>query len=305
MISFRYHIVSLIGVFLALALGIVIGTTALSGPVTSDLRHQVNDLKTDRTSLAAQNKRLQGQVDVSGQFVTNFSPQIVAHTLDKTSVLIVALPGASSGMVDGIGTELTDAGATITGRLVLAAGYTDPSLATSIQDLATGPSHPLGVNLPTTDDPRVLGAALLAYVLVGKGEDTDLSTVLSGFSGLHMINSDPSGIAAAKDVVIVGNGTMPKTSYASAAEVDLVSQFATAGATVTVAGDSGSAVGGGVVAAVRGGPLQSTVSTVDDADTPFGQVTTALALAGAVKQQQSGQYGTAAGADALFPTYSQ
>lgn len=304
MISFRYHIVSLVGVFLALALGIVIGTTALSGPVTSDLRHQVNDLKNDRSTLAAENKALQGQVDVSGQFVTNFSPQIVAHALDHTSVLIVALPGASSGMVDGIGTELANAGATITGRLVLAGGYTDPSLATSIQDLATGPSHPLGVNLPTTDDPRVLGAALLAYVLVGKGEATDLSTVLSGFSGLHMISSDPSGIAPAKNVLLVGNGTLPKTSYAGAAELDLVSQFATAGATVTVAGDAGSARGAGIVGSVRSGPLKSTVSTVDDADTPFGQVTTALAVAGAANQH-AGQYGTAAGAEALFPTNPQ
>jgi len=97
-ISFRYHIVSLVGVFLALALGIVVGTTALSGPVTSDLRHQVDDLKKDRSQLAIQNKDLQGQIDVASQFTSNFGPQIVANSLDKTNVLVVALPGASSGM---------------------------------------------------------------------------------------------------------------------------------------------------------------------------------------------------------------
>ena len=31
MIDFRYHIVSIIAVFLALAVGIVVGTTALNG----------------------------------------------------------------------------------------------------------------------------------------------------------------------------------------------------------------------------------------------------------------------------------
>lgn len=77
MISFRYHVVSLVGVFLALALGIVIGTTALNGPVTSDLRHQVDDLKKQRSSLATQNKDLQGQVDTAGQFATTFGSQIV------------------------------------------------------------------------------------------------------------------------------------------------------------------------------------------------------------------------------------
>ena len=52
----------------------------------------------------------------------------------------------------------------------------------------------------------MLGAALLAYVLAGHGEATDLKTVLSGFSGLHMITSDPQGIEPAKTVVVIGNG---------------------------------------------------------------------------------------------------
>jgi hypothetical protein len=43
------------------------------------------------------------------------------------------------------------------------------------------------------------------------------------------------------------------------------------------------------------------MSTVDNADSAFGQVSTALALASSAKGQQ-GQYGTGDGADALFPT---
>ena len=62
MISFRYHIVSIIAVFLALALGIVVGTTALNGPITKDLRHQVDSLKGDRNSLSDQVKSKPGKV---------------------------------------------------------------------------------------------------------------------------------------------------------------------------------------------------------------------------------------------------
>ena len=43
------------------------------------------------------------------------------------------------------------------------------------------------------------------------------------------------------------------------------------------------------------------VSTVDDVNSAFGQVSTTLALVGALKGQ-SGHYGTQNGADALFPT---
>jgi len=76
-ISFRYHLVSIIAVFLALALGIVVGTTALNGPITTDLRKQVNTLKSDRTTLANQVKSLQQQVSDAGQFASSFGSQLV------------------------------------------------------------------------------------------------------------------------------------------------------------------------------------------------------------------------------------
>ncbi len=301
MISFRYHLVSLVAVILALAIGIVVGTTALNGPITSDLRHQVDGLKKDRTDLADQVKLLQGQVDTAGQFATTFGSQVVDGTLTDQQVLIVALPGTASGMVDGIGNELTAAGAKITGRLELSNGFIDPGQADSVMSLATGSSRPMDITLPETSDARVLQAALLAFVLTGNGQASDLKTVLSGFSGLHMISSDPSGIEPAKTIVVLGTGAYPKDDYAGGAETDLVAQLAARGGKIVVAGDRSSAQGNGVVAGVRNGPSRSTVSTVDNADTAFGQVSTALATAGAINAQ-FGHYGTAPGSQALFPT---
>jgi hypothetical protein len=300
-ISFRYHIVSVVAIFLALALGIVVGTTALNGPVTHDLRNQVNSLKDDRSHLSAQITALQGQVDTAGQFATTFGAQLVAGTLPNKQVLVISLPGTPTGMQDGITSSLTSAGAKITGKLDLAAAFTDPSQADSIISLATGAAHPLSVSLPTTSDARVVGAALLAFVLTGHGEATDLKTVLSGFSGLHMITSDPAGIEPATTVVVLGSGSLPKNSYAGEAQMDLVSQLVNKGAKVVVAGDAGSAQGNGVVAMIRDGAAKSTVSSVDNADTAFGQVSTTLAVAG-ILGSQIGQYGQAKGAQALFPT---
>ena len=301
MISFRYHIVSVVAIFLALALGIVVGTTALSGPVTHDLRSQVSDLKGDRSHLAAQVNSLQGEVDTAGQFATTFGAQLVANTLTSKPVLVIALPGVSTGMQDAVTSQLTAAGAKITGKLDLAAAYTDPAQSNSIITLATGPAHPMSISLPETSDARVVGAALLAAVLTGHGQATDLKTVLSGFSGLHMITSDPSGIEPATTVVVLGSGSLPKNSYAGLAQMDLIGQLVGKGAKVVVAGDAGSAQGNGIVALVRNGAAKSAVSTVDNADTPFGQVSTTLAVAGALKSQY-GQYGQGKGAEALFPT---
>ncbi len=52
---------------------------------------------------------------------------------------------------------------------------------------------------------------------------------------------------------------------------------------------------------MRNGPTKSTVSTVDNANTAFGQVSTPLAVAVA-DSSQTGHYGNQKGADALFPT---
>lgn len=301
MISFRYHIVSIVAVFLALAVGIVVGTTALNGPVTADLRKQVNDLKGERTTLNQQVKTLTSQVDNAGQFASTFGSQLVAGTLKGKSVLIVGLPGTPTGMQDGIATQLNAAGAQITGRLQLAHDYIDQSGASNIISLATGSAHPIAWTGPETSDARQLGASLLAFVLLGKGQPTDLKTVLSGFSQLHMITSDPQGIEPAKVVVVIGNGTLAKGSYAGQAELDLVNALQLGGGQTVVAGDSGSATAGGVVALIRSGPQKSTVSTVDNADSPFGQVSTVLAVAEA-GNSGVGQYGTAPGADALFPS---
>lgn len=300
MISFRYHIVSLIAVFLALAVGIVVGTTALNGPVTHDLRNQVNDLKNHRAQLVGKVRNLRGQVDTAGQFASTFGSRLVSGALKGQKALVVALPGASTGEQDGIAGQLSAAGATISGRLALAAGFIDPSQGSSVTTLATGPAHPLGLRLPQTNDPGQLGGALLAYVLLGKGQATDLKTVLSGYFSLHMITSDPRGIEASKTVVVIGAGSQPKNSYAGQSELDLVAALAKAGGHVVVAGDYGSAQGNGVVALVRSTPTRSTVSTVDNADSGFGQVSTALALAAA--GNAVGHYGTAKGAEALFPT---
>ena len=55
MINFRYHVVSLTAVFLALAIGLIVGTAALNGPLSDELKNQV-------TQLRAQNQQYRSQV---------------------------------------------------------------------------------------------------------------------------------------------------------------------------------------------------------------------------------------------------
>jgi hypothetical protein len=268
-ISFRYHLVSLIAVFLALALGIVVGTTALNGPITKDLRNQVNDAKAERDALAAQVHRLQGQVGDAGQFASTYGSQLVAGT--------------------------------VSGRVTITNSYLDPSGGTGIVALATGGSRPLGWTAPETNEADQVGGSLLAYVLLGHGQSTDLTQVLAGFAGLHMVSTGGQDITPSTLVVVFAHGGLGSRDYAGTAEESLVSAMASQGGHVVVAGDNASASQGGLISKVRSSKDdRATVCTVDNANNAFGQVSTVLALAGS-EQGSIGQYGTDQSADALFP----
>jgi hypothetical protein len=303
-ISFRYHLVSIVAVFLALALGIVVGTTALNGPITKDLRRQVNDAKKQRDTLATQVKTLQGQVDDAGQFAATYGDQLVAGSLKDQNVVAIVLPGATSDMQDGIAREVNAAGGKISGRVTLTKTYLDPSHGSGIVSLVTT-AHPIGWTAPETNDAAALGGSLLAYVLLGHGSATDLTQVLAQFSELHMAETDGQGITPSKTVVVIGHGTMTAKDYAGQAELALVAALAKSDGHVVVAGDGDSATGGGLVSLVRSSNTQNaTVSTIDNADNASGQVSAVLALAGASKGQV-GHYGTGQGADTLYPAPSK
>lgn len=305
MISFRYHIVSIVAVFLALALGIVVGTTALNGPITKDLRNQVDDVKGQRDSLAAQVKMLQGQVDDAGEFASTYGAQIVANTLTGKSVLVVSLPGTTPGMRDGVTEQIAAAGGKISGQLDITKGYLDSSRSSEINTLATGPVRPVAWTAPETNDANKLGASLLAYVLLGKGQPSDTKQVVSAFAERRLVAVEGSNVTASNTVVVLGRGKLKAGGYPANGQKALVDAMVAGGGKVVVAGDSTSAAEGGVVAAVRGGGAgREGVSTVDDANSALGQVSTTLALAAALKGQ-SGHYGTQNGADALFPTPSR
>ena len=299
MISFRYHVVSIVAVFLALALGIVVGTTALNGPITKDLRSQVNDSKNQRDKLAAQVKSLQGQVSDAGQFASTYGSQLVAGKLKGRSVLVVSMPGTPQTMRTGVRSRITAAGATVSGQLTLTKAYVDASQGNAIVALATT-NHPDDITLPETSDPAQLSAALLSFVLAGKGQPSDLTQVLGGFSQLHMVDAG-SGFKPSTDIVVIASGSLTGNSYGQSSELAFVNGLAKNGAHVVVAGNASSAAKSGLVGLVgASGGNRAAVATVDNADSAFGQVSAVLSLADAIAGRV-GHYGTQDGADALFP----
>lgn len=301
MISFRYHLVSLIAVFLAIALGVVIGTSALNGAVVGDLRHQVSDLKQNNAALGVQNQVLAARSGNADLLAQTFGGKIAGGKLAKTPVVLLGAPGASKAMKDAVAAQVTAAGGTVAGRLQLGKDFTDPRRANDIRSLATSGVHPIGLQLPTTDDAGSLAGALLGFVLLGHGQSTDLTQVVAGLGTLNMIKADSSKVSAGKVLLLVAPGARPKGGEEGKMLLSFVAQLGATGGPTVVVGDRASDTEGGLVALVRSDDTaQRVVSTVDDADSALGELTVVLTAADTIAGHKR-HYGTGADNEGLLP----
>ena len=311
MIDFRYHLVSLIAVFLAIALGLVIGATQLSGPLLDNLQGQVTSLQDDKRDLEDTTQDLQTQVDASQSFESAVAPALVRGALTGRSVLLVlASEDVTTDTVEEVTALVTEAGGTVAGQISLAPEYSDPASEPGLQSYVTGPGRPAGVELPETDDTGQLVGALLAQVLMvpategAPAPDTAaVSTVLAGLSALDVLSQDSASVTPADFAVVLTAGALSGDDAADRNDVllDLVTALDAAGSGAVVAGDADSAGDAGLVGVIRADPeVAAAVSTVDNVTSPSGQISTVLAL-GSEREGTSGAYGTGEDAQPVPP----
>ncbi len=328
MINFRYHVVSLTAVFLALAVGLVLGSTVLNGPMMDALENRVNSLGRDNRQLREHVGFLESQIDREQDFAAEAAPMLLAGTLTGKRVLLLVLPDGQE-YVSGVSEALTLADATITGTVLITDKFTHPQhRLTELLDLAhqAVPDSVDSNQLPANSDGVETSAALLARVIFDStaavpdptpdqaGEQLDEAQggvpqeerqeVLSAYAAMEYVAFDEP-VSGAADVVVVVAGLPNSQSDANQrneAMLTTVSQFSRIGPVVVAA--SGVAGEGNLVAEVRKDPtLSEHISTVDNASTPQGQTAAGLA----VKQRLDGQvghYGTGNGAERLLPTPS-
>ena len=309
MIDFRYHLVSLIAVFLAVALGIVIGTTALNEPILADIKNQVSALEKDKRSLEDQTQALQARLDTTDEFATAVAPALVDSSLAGAKVLLVVTnEDVPQQTIDDVTALIGQAGGTVSGTISLQPEYSDPSTATSLRNYVTGSGLPPGVQLPQTDDAGRLVGSLLAQVLMIPADGTApdgaaISSVLTGLSTLGVLTAEGDAVAAADYAVVLTAGGFTGSSAAdrNGTVVDLVTALDAAGSGAVVSGDASSAGENGLVGVIRADPkLSAAVSTVDNVDAVAGHISTVLAL-GREDAGTSGKYGTAKDAQPVPP----
>jgi hypothetical protein len=297
-INFRYHVVSLTAVFLALAIGLVVGTAALNGPVSENLREQVTAVSKDNSNLRDQQNQYRDELNRAQDFATEVSPALLNGKLAGRKVLIVGLPG-SQDYVDQVISMLTVAGATVSAKVTVQDKFFDPLSDLGLLDLAEQASQPTvpSEGLPMNANGVETASALLARALLTGGTPVaaaDLTAVLTAYVEPGYIAVDDKATAGAEATIVVsGLPAVDKdAAKKSQSALTLTTQFAK-DRPLVVAGDG---VGdGNLVAGVRADPtLVKSISTVDNASTTQGQLATALTTVERVVQGKVGQYGLSA-----------
>ena len=329
MIDFRYHLVSIVAVFLALAVGIVLGSTELRGAALSALDRTSSALSTKLEAADNENSALQQEVQGDHQFASAAQPVLLKHLLDSKKVVIITAPGASSSVVNGIKTSLSDAGASVSGQVALSSKFADTSASNlSLLSQLTQRVTPASVTL-VNGSPQQQAAQVLASALVspgsgsgsgnGKGSGNGsqngsgsgsvsaqtAQTILSSFSAGQFITLSGQPSSGATLAVIVAPNSVPQggtSDPANQAVVALAQEFGTGSQATVVAGPTAASGQGSAISAVRSSGAANDASTVDNADSVVGQIVVVQALEQQMNGKKPGSFGTQSNANSAGPS---
>lgn len=119
MIGFRYHVVSLTAVFLALAIGVIAGTTVIQRPFVQVLRNERNRITANNATLREQTSVLERQVAMWDRYGDAAFAPGVTGSLKGVTVVRVVLGSPRKGTLDRVDAALAAAGAGVGGAIVL------------------------------------------------------------------------------------------------------------------------------------------------------------------------------------------
>lgn len=324
-IDFRYHLVSLISVFLALAVGIILGAGPLQGAIGDQLTDQVDALRTERNTLREELGEAQTAAEEQRRFIDSAGDQLVAGSLAGKRVAVVEVDEVNDATRQAVLDQLEAADGTIVAQERLAGSWTSADELTMRETVADGLREKLPADAVegAIDDESGTAELLAASLTVALTDaapaqsDTFSDAALEQQHLLEQVGlveqvAEPSAPADAI-LLLSGGGTADdedtQTQDADPEQTGMGALSALAGTSAQIAGTSVVAgpttQDGDLVATVRADDdLTDLVSTVSGVEQTTGQIVVPLAIAA----QEAGtvdQYGFEDGATVLPPVVEQ
>jgi Copper transport outer membrane protein, MctB len=314
-ISLRYHIVSLVAVFLALALGIVVGSTVLQEGTVSALRATSQEVRQRSEENRTENLALKQGISRLQAFGTAVLPELVQDRLKGRSVVLVDTDKVDSGLRDGVRKVLEDAGARVDGQITFA----DERLALGADADRTAMARLLAVDAAAPEVLRgelvkKLAARLATSTALPQEDGQRASDMLTGLQDADFLAdlklSQP--LATGTDpfprqgsmFVLLGPAATATTAVAPDAFLVPLADRVSTQVGGPVAGAEAAAVPketSWILALRDNRAVSRRVSGIDSVDTIYGQLALVQALEGGLQQLPAGQYGIKDGASGLLP----
>ncbi|MDZ4269549.1 MAG: copper transporter [Mycobacterium sp.] len=309
MISLRSHAISLAAVFLALAIGVALGSGLLSNTVLSGLRDDKSEMQTQIDTLTDDRNALNEKLSAAGDFDAQMAPRILRDSLADKTVVLFATPDAADSDLEGLTRLVEQAGGRVTGTVGLTQEFVDANSAEKLLSVVNSPIVPAGAQLNTGSVDQgsqagdLLGIALLVNrdPKVAPVDDTQRDTVLAALRDTGFVTYGTERIGAANTALVVTGGALGDDAGNQGATVArFAAGLAPHGSGTVLAGRDGSASGTAAVAVTRSdAALNSVVSTVDDVSSESGRITSVLALSDLINGGKPGQFGIGQGATAV------
>ncbi len=281
--SSRYHAASLAAVFIALAIGILIGIGLADDVVSTASQELEQSLRDERDQAEAEADDLRGDLDMEQQFSEATYPALVDGRLDRKRFAVVELGDVPDDDVDDTADAAIDAVEQGGGEL---ASVSSIELPLDMQALAAAMGGDFKGKLRDPDELERLGRRIGSR-LAGGGEliDRVKAELFAGFNGsledvseLVLIRNPPDDLDEDdQELYDAFERGLIEGAADGADGIAGVERTSTDPTTLGTFSDLG-------------------VATIDHVDTPAGKVSIVLALDGA-----PGDFGTKDGASSLLP----
>ena len=290
MINFRYHLASLIAVFLALALGVVMGSTVIDRAIVSSLRDRIDQVEANAERRKAENDQLRSDLGRLQGSVNEIAPFAVAGRLTGVPVAVVAARGVDDAAVKDTVALLQEAGALAPGILWLENAWGSASPDDTAKFVAVVPGPDAGARdrafaviagrTPDTGNaafPALVTAGLVRYEPVGPaGQNTTVANWGGANARLLIVDGPGAKVADPAWTVTLARAAVGARVPTEVAEVYVKTPEAS---------ERGTRLQGVQRAADLG-----TVTTIDNLDLVEGRIAAVLGLAD-LGRGVSGRYG--------------
>lgn len=289
MVDLKYHITSIVAIFLALGLGILIGSSIVGDNLLVDQQKKIIDrLEEQFYVLRDRDKKLEADNEYKDTIIRNYEnysqtvlPLLVAGRLEGYKVAVIVT--GDSEVPAGMAGTLSTAGAAVVSKTVVLANMNLESaevrkVLVEFYNLKEDTSR---------DTLRHYVAVSVAAAISGQADPSVISFLeqnnLVKFSG---VNSIP-----VNGVILLGGANNLNSYLAESFDQGLIAYFNNEG--IKVFGVEQSQVGHSYIPVYQ----QNNISTVDNIDLSPGQISLILAMEG-----ETGNYGIKATAQKFMPS---